>query len=53
LLLIASRGDAIDLGDNRRFPFTISARDIAEELLQDLHDRSVFVRDATISTSGW
>src|SRR5271155_3437008 len=43
LLLITSRGDAIDLGDNRRFPFTISARDIAEDLLQDLHDHGVFV----------
>ncbi len=43
LLLITSRGDAIDLGDNRRFPFTISAREIAEDLLQDLHDHGVFV----------
>jgi hypothetical protein len=43
LLMITSRGDAIDLGDNRRFPFTISARDIAEDLLQDLHDHGVFV----------
>jgi hypothetical protein len=43
LLLITSRGDAIDLGDNRRFPFTISARDIAEDLLQDLQDHGVFV----------
>jgi hypothetical protein len=43
LLLITSRGDALDLGDNRRFPFTISARDIAEDLLQDLHDHGVFV----------
>jgi hypothetical protein len=43
VLLITSRGDAIDLGDNRRFPFTISARDIAEDLLQDLHDHGVFV----------
>jgi hypothetical protein len=43
LLIISSRGDAIDLGDNRRFPFTISARDIAEDLLQDLHDHGIFV----------
>lgn len=43
LLMITSRGDAIDLGDNRRFPFTISARDIAEDLLQDLHDHGIFV----------
>jgi hypothetical protein len=43
LLLITSRGDAIDLGDNRRFPFTISAREIAEDLLQDLHDHGIFV----------
>lgn len=43
LLLITSRGAAIDLGDNRRFPFTISARDIADDLLQDLHDHGIFV----------
>lgn len=43
LLLITSRGDVIDLGDNRRFPFTISAREIAEDLLQDLHDHGIFV----------
>ena len=43
LLMITSRGDAIDLGDNRRFPFTISARDIAEDLLQDLNDHGIFV----------
>ena len=43
LLLLTSRGDVIDLGDNRRFPFTISAREIAEDLLQDLHDHGVFV----------
>jgi hypothetical protein len=43
LLLITSRGDAIDLGDNRRFPFTISAREIAVDLLQDLQDHGVFV----------
>jgi hypothetical protein len=43
VVLITSRGDALDLGDNRRFPFTISAREIAEDLLQDLHDHGVFV----------
>jgi hypothetical protein len=43
LLLITSRGDALDLGDNRRFPFTISAREIADDLLQDLHDHGIFV----------
>jgi hypothetical protein len=42
LLMITSRGDAIDLGDNRRFPFTISARDIADDLLQDLHEHGIF-----------
>jgi hypothetical protein len=43
VVLITSRGDALDLGDNRKFPFTISAREIAEDLLQDLHDHGVFV----------
>lgn len=43
LLMVTARGDALDLGDNRRFPFTISAREIAEDLLQDLHDHGVFV----------
>jgi hypothetical protein len=43
LLMITSRGDTIDLGDNRRFPFTISARDIADDLLQDLQDHGIFV----------
>lgn len=43
LVMITSRGDAIDLGDNRRFPFTISARDIAEDLLQDLQEHGIFV----------
>jgi zinc ribbon protein len=41
--VITSRGDALDLGDNRRFPFTISARDIAEDLLQDLREHGIFV----------
>jgi hypothetical protein len=43
LLLLTPRGDALDLGDNRRFPFTISAREIAEDLLQDLYDHGIFV----------
>jgi hypothetical protein len=43
LLLITSRGDVIDLGDGRRLPFSISAREIADDLLQDLHDHGVFV----------
>ncbi len=43
LLLLTSRGDVIDLGDNRRFPFTITAREIADDLLQDLHDHGIFV----------
>jgi zinc-ribbon domain len=43
LLMITARGDAIDLGDNRRFPFTITARQIAEDLLQDLHDHGIFI----------
>lgn len=43
LLLVTSRSDAIDLGDNRRFPFMISAREIADDLLQDLQDHGVFV----------
>jgi len=43
LLLLSSRGDVIGLGDNRRFPFTITAREIADDLLQDLGDHGVFV----------
>lgn len=43
LLLITSRGDALDIGDSRRLPFVISAREIAEDLLQDLHDHGIFV----------
>jgi hypothetical protein len=52
LLLITSRGDVIDLGDNRRFPFTISAREIAEDLLQDLHDHGIFVCAGPRPTEG-
>lgn len=43
LLMITARSDALDLGDNRRFPFTISARAIADDLMQDLQDHGVFV----------
>jgi hypothetical protein len=43
LLIIRSRGDALDLGDNRRFPFTITARQIADDLLQDLQDHGIFI----------
>jgi hypothetical protein len=43
LLLITSRSDALDLGDNRRFPFMISAREIADDLLQDLRDHGIFL----------
>src|SRR5580658_6727015 len=51
LLLITSRGDVIDLGDNRRFPFTISAREIAEDLLQDLYDHGVFLCEGARPTA--
>jgi hypothetical protein len=43
MLLIRSRGDVLDFGDGRRVPFTITAREIAEDLLQDLQDHGVFV----------
>jgi hypothetical protein len=43
VLLVNSRGDAIDLGDNRKFPFTISARDIAQDLVQGLESHGVFL----------
>jgi len=43
MLIVRSRGDVIDLGDGRRLPFTITAREIAEDLLQDLHDHGVFL----------
>ncbi|HEV2298310.1 MAG TPA: hypothetical protein VGR72_07320 [Candidatus Acidoferrales bacterium] len=43
LLVVTPRSDAIDLGDNHRFPFTISARDIAEDIIQNLGDHGVFV----------
>ena len=40
---ITAREDIIDLGDNRRMPFWITARDIAEDLLQNLQDHGVFL----------
>lgn len=43
LLLVTPRSDALDLGDNRRFPFTISAREIAEDIIQDLGAHGIFV----------
>jgi hypothetical protein len=45
VVLLTSRGDVIDLGDNRRFPFVITAREIANDLLQDLQDHGIFVCD--------
>jgi hypothetical protein len=51
LLMITARGDALDLGDNRRFPFTITARQIAEDLLQDLHDHGIFICDGARPTT--
>lgn len=43
LLLITPRGDALDLGDNRRFPFAITAREIAADLTQDLDVQGIFI----------
>jgi len=43
LLLVTSRGDVIDIGDGRRLPFAISAREIADDLVQDLQDHGIFV----------
>jgi hypothetical protein len=51
LMRIETRGDIIDLGDNRRIPFTIAARDIAEDLLQDLRDHGVFLCEGERPTS--
>ena len=52
VLIITARGDALDLGDNRRFPFTITARQIAEDLLQDLHDHGIFICEGARPSSG-
>ena len=43
LLVVASHADAIDLGDYHRFPFTIAARNIAEDIVQGLADHGVFI----------
>ncbi|MGH9864234.1 MAG: hypothetical protein ACRD4H_02345 [Candidatus Acidiferrales bacterium] len=43
VLIVGPRGDAIDLGDNRRFPFTITPREIAEDIVQDLGNHGIFV----------
>lgn len=43
LIMVTPRNDAIDLGDNHRFPFSISARDIAIDLIQDLEQHGIFV----------
>lgn len=43
IVFVMPRGDAIDLGDNRRFPFVISAREIAEDIIQDLEQHGIFV----------
>lgn len=43
IVLVTPRSDAIDLGDNRRFPFLISAREIAEDIIQDLQQHGIFV----------
>ena len=50
VLLIKSRGDVIDLGDNRRFPFAISGTEIALDLLQDLYDHGLFICAGTRPT---
>jgi len=43
VLLINAHKDALDIGDSRRLPFVVTAREIAEDLLQDLGDHGVFV----------
>lgn len=43
LLIVTPRADVIDLGDNHHFPLTISAREIAEDITQDLGDHGIFV----------
>lgn len=50
LLPIKARGDVIDLGDNRRFPFAISGTEIALDLLQDLYDHGLFICAGTRPT---
>jgi hypothetical protein len=43
LLVLTPRADVIDLGDNHHFPLRISAREIAEDITQDLCDHGIFV----------
>lgn len=43
VVVLSARPDALDMGDNRRIPFLISAREIAEDLVQDLQEHGVFV----------
>lgn len=43
VLEVLPRTDAIDLGDNRKMPFVIAAREIALDLVQDLERHGVFV----------
>lgn len=58
MLIVTPRGDAIDLGDNRRFPFTITPREIAEDIVRDLENHGIFVcadarpANAEISAAG-
>jgi hypothetical protein len=42
-IVVTPRNDAIDLGDNHRFPFAIGARDIAADIIQDLEQHGIFV----------
>ncbi|MFZ0213916.1 MAG: hypothetical protein WBE20_07110 [Candidatus Acidiferrales bacterium] len=42
-VIVTQRGDVIDLGDNRRFPFIISPREISEDIIQDLENHGIFV----------
>ena len=51
ILLLRTRNDVIDLGDGRRLPFPITAREIADDILQDLHDHGVFVCAGASPTS--
>lgn len=51
LLVVTSRSDVLDLGDNRRFPFAISAREVAGDLLQELQEHGVFVCDGEQPTA--
>lgn len=45
VLEVAPHTDAIDLGDNRKLPFAIGGRDIAEDVVQELDRHGVFVCD--------